>query len=260
MIAVFGLGEAGSEIAADLAAHGFSVAAFDPAPVADVTGVRRCPTPADAVVDAHLVLAVTSGADAARALDQALSEIPAGTVYADLSTASPAAKRALSATAQARGLRFVDVALMSTVPGKGLATPSLASGPGAGAYADLLASTSAVIEVVGDEAGLASKRKLLRSVAIKGLAGVLMESLAAAEAAGLRGETWQNLAHEFTAMDDDFLQRLIDGTPRHATRRHHEMVAAVELLEELGVEPTLTRATVAHLDALRALGALGSDA
>ena len=35
--------------------------------------------------------------------------------------------------------------------------------------------------------------------------------------------------------------------PPHAARRLHEMEAAAELLAELGVDPVMTRSTVAHL-------------
>jgi 3-hydroxyisobutyrate dehydrogenase-like beta-hydroxyacid dehydrogenase len=50
-IAVLGLGEAGSEIAADLVAAGADVRGYDPLPIT-VDGVRSCTSEADAVADA----------------------------------------------------------------------------------------------------------------------------------------------------------------------------------------------------------------
>ncbi|HEX6313082.1 MAG TPA: DUF1932 domain-containing protein, partial [Acidimicrobiia bacterium] len=60
-------------------------------------------------------------------------------------------------------------------------------------------------------------------------------------------ETWENLVAQFDAADEAFLRRLVDGTAPHATRRLHEMEAAETMLRELGLEPTMTRGTVASL-------------
>jgi 3-hydroxyisobutyrate dehydrogenase-like beta-hydroxyacid dehydrogenase len=246
-VCVFGLGEAGSLIAADLATAGAAVHGFDPAPVPTPVGVTRHDIPATAVEGVDVVLALTAAADAATALAQALHAIPGGAVYADLSTASAGLKQRLAATAAGAGLGFVDVALMSTVPGSGLLTPALASGPGASAFVAAMAPLGMPVDHAGDEAGLAATRKLLRSVVMKGLAALVSESMRAAGAAGLAEETWQHLVAQLTAVDEGLIRRLVSGTAPHAARRLHEMEAAAELLAELGVDPVMTRSTVAHL-------------
>jgi 3-hydroxyisobutyrate dehydrogenase-like beta-hydroxyacid dehydrogenase len=246
-IAVFGLGEAGSEISTDLAAAGATVRGYDPADVDDVPGVQRSIEPGAAVAGAQLVMGITASTDAANALSQALEAIPSGAVYADLSSSSPGQERELAARAGGRGLQFADVALMSTVPGKGLRTPVLVSGPGAHKYADLLAPGGGSVEVVGPDAGQAAARKLLRSIVLKGLAGVVIESMRAANSAGLGEENWGNLVDQMTEMDEAFLRRIVDGTGQHSLRRQHEMEATVEMLHELGIDPVMTEATVESL-------------
>jgi 3-hydroxyisobutyrate dehydrogenase-like beta-hydroxyacid dehydrogenase len=154
--------------------------------------------------------------------------------------------------AAAAGVRFADVALMAPVPGNGLRTPALASGPAAGAFVAALAPLGMPVEHAGDEPGRAAARKLLRSVVMKGLAALVIESLRAAEAAGLAAETWDNVVAQLTAADEVLLRRLVGGTGRHAVRRAHEMEAAADLLAELGVEPTMTLATVAQLRGIAA--------
>jgi 3-hydroxyisobutyrate dehydrogenase-like beta-hydroxyacid dehydrogenase len=149
--------------------------------------------------------------------------------------------------AAARNLGFADVALMSIVPGNGLRTPALATGPAAAALEAVLAPLGMPIEAVGEQAGDAATRKLLRSVVIKGLAALLIEAMHAADAAGCADETWQNLVDQFTAADGPFLRRMVEGTDPHAVRRLHEMEAAAELLADLGVDPVMTRATVENL-------------
>ncbi len=247
IVTIFGLGEAGSLFAADLAAAGARVIGFDPAAVETPQGVERVEVPTDAVAGADLVIALTSAADAPQALRQALASIPPGAVYADLSTAGAESKRSLAATAAAGGLRFADVALMAIVPGNGVRTPSLASGAGADAYCDMVTSMGGRVDVISSRAGDAATRKLLRSVFMKGFAAVVIEAMAAAEAAGQARWLWANIVDEVTAADVSMLLRIVEGTGVHAPRRLHEMEASRDLLIELGVDPVMTASTVESL-------------
>lgn len=242
-VGIFGLGEAGSRIASGLVSAGADVVAFDPAPVETPPGVQRVDDPAGAVKGRALVMAITAARDAQGAIAQAWDVLPRGGLYADLSTAPPTLKEDLSDTATLRGLRFADVALMSTVEGSGLATPSLVSGSGAARYRDLLTPFGADVEVVGEEPGWAAAHKLLRSVVTKGLTALVVESLAAARQLDL--EAWLS-AHilEFAeGLNQEMLERLVSATSTHLERRIVEMGSAAALLESVGVEPLMTTAT-----------------
>ena len=246
-IALFGLGEAGTAIGADLVAAGAEVHGYDPADVATPAGVHRHDDAESAAIDCDLVLAVTAAADAPSALDQALDAIPRGALYADLATSAAGLKQRLAADATEAGLRFVDVALMSPVPGKGLRTPALASGPGANAFVEMMVPLGMPVEFAGEAAGDAATRKLLRSVVMKGLAALVAEAMQAAHAAGFAEETWANIVGQLTAADEALIRRLVEGTAPHAWRRLHEMEASADMLNELGVEPLMTRSTVESL-------------
>lgn len=242
-IGVFGLGEAGSEIAAGLVAAGTSVSAYDPAPVTTPPGVWRHEHPSAVVEDIDCLLAVTAAHDADTALQQSLADMHAGLVFADLSTSAPAQKRSRATAAAKVGVHFIDVALMATVPGKGIRTPQLAAGPEAVAYSALLGPLGAPITVIGDEPGLAMTRKLLRSVVTKGLGALLLEATAAGHAAGLDSWLWDHLVKTVTDADEALMTRLMDGMHQHAVRREEEMHATADLLAELGVPATMTNAT-----------------
>jgi len=246
-VAMFGLGEAGTLFALDLIKAGVDVTGFDPAPVATPSGVTRFADPASAVRDADLVIALTASADAVGAVNQALAEIPATALYADLSTSSPAVKQELARIAAGRELEFVDVALMAVVPGRGLRTPALAAGTGAHRYVATMSPLGVPVEAVGERAGDAALRKLLRSVMMKGLAALVIEAMRAAESAGLSEWLWGNLVEEITAADEALLARLVNGTQPHARRRLHEMEACEALLGELGIDAVMTRSTVETL-------------
>lgn len=258
-ITIFGLGEAGSRLAADLGSAGADVHGFDPADVVTPSGSTRHDDPLLAVEGSDLIMAVTAARDAQGAIAQAWDRLKRGAVYADLSTAPASLKEDLSDTATLRGLAFADVALMGTVPAHGLATPSLASGSGAERYAALLTPLGAAVEVISDVAGDAATRKLLRSVFVKGMTGVLIEALRAADAAGQGVWMRRHLAELVESADRQLLTRLVDGTAEHAVRREEEMEHAATLLTQLGVSPTMTEATLQGLRTLDDLGVPPSE-
>lgn len=251
-IAVLGLGEAGSEIARDLVAAGADVRGYDPE-VAAVDGVESRADEADAVRDADVVLSANSSHDAMTALENALPGLRAGTVWADLNTASPGLKASLARAAGERA-DVVDVALMAPVPGKGLRTPMLVSGPAAERFAELLSGLGAQVSVQPGPVGEAISRKLLRSVFYKGLAASVVEALAAAERAGCADWLRGNISAELAGFDERTIDRLVDGTYKHARRRADEMAASTEQLEELGVRPRIAAAARDLLVELRDRG------
>lgn len=248
-VAVLGLGEAGGEIASDLVAAGADVRGYDPR-VDPPAGVDRRAGDADAVRDADLVLSVNSAHDAVAALDQSLPALVPGTIWADLNTAAPGVKAALVRRATSRAVPVVDVALLAPVPGRGLRTPMLAAGDGAVRYAEILGGFGAEVTVQAGPAGEAVARKLLRSVVYKGLAAAVVEALAAARAAGCAEWLHGNIRDELAGFDHRTVDRLVEGTHRHARRRADEMSAAAEHLLSLGVQP---RVAVAARDVLTEL-------
>ena len=241
VIALLGLGEAGSEIARDLLAAGADVRGYDPR-VGPPPGVLPRADETAAVADADLVLSVNSAADAPVALRNALPGLRPGTVWADLNTAAPGVKRDLAAAVAGRGVPVADVALLATVPGRGLRTPMLASGDGARAYAQVLAGFGVTVDLLDGPPGAAISRKLLRSVFWKGVAAAVVEAMEGAEAAGvadwLRGDIGAEL-DRFTAAD---VETFVAGSRLHARRRSAEMAAAAEQLRDLGVPPRVAEA------------------
>jgi 3-hydroxyisobutyrate dehydrogenase-like beta-hydroxyacid dehydrogenase len=146
-------------------------------------------------------------------------------------------------TEAAGAVRVVDVALMSPVPGKGLRTPMTMSGPAAGQLAGILGGLGAEVTVLDGPVGVAATRKLLRSVFYKGMAAAVVEALTAAKAAGLEQWLRDTIAAELSRADAATLDRLVDGSTKHAVRRRAEMAAAAELLTDLGVPPRIASAS-----------------
>jgi 3-hydroxyisobutyrate dehydrogenase-like beta-hydroxyacid dehydrogenase len=241
-VAVLGLGEAGSLLAAGLAAAGADVSGFDPDASRVVPATARAPDVETAVAGAGIVLSVNAAAAALGAAHAASPALGRDAVYADLNTAAPALKRELASLLG--GVLFADVALLGPVPARGLRTPALASGPGAGAFAAALGPLGMPVVVVSDAPGDAAALKLLRSVFMKGLAAAAIESHRAAEAAGHADWLDEQIAG---VIGRPLLERLLEGSVQHAARRVDEMGAAREFLVELGVEPRVADASAALL-------------
>jgi 3-hydroxyisobutyrate dehydrogenase-like beta-hydroxyacid dehydrogenase len=248
-IAVLGLGEAGSALARDLVAAGAVVRGYDPA-VSAAEGVVATGSEAEAAEGADLVLSVNSSAAAVDALEAGLAGLRTGAAWADLNTASPGTKRKLAGIAAEHGVPFADVAIMAPVPGRGLRVPMLATGAAAGTVATALNSFGAAVEVMAGEAGLAAERKLLRSVFFKGMSAAVVEALQAARAAGCEDWLRKIVVDELTGAGAATVDRLVDGSYRHAVRRTAEMAAAAEMLGELGVRADVAGAArdqLAHI-------------
>jgi 3-hydroxyisobutyrate dehydrogenase-like beta-hydroxyacid dehydrogenase len=258
VVAVLGLGEAGSEIAAGLREAGAVVRGFDPRVPAG-TGVVACASDADASRGAAVVLALTSAHEAEETLRQALPGIGPAALYAEMNTGSAGLKARLAEIAAGAGVPFADIALMSPVPGNGLRTPMLAAGPAAARFADAFGQLGATVEVLPGPPGTAAARKLVRSVFYKGLAAAVIESLRAARAAGCEDWARENIRHELASASAGTLDRLEQGSIRHARRRADEMAAAGELLHQLGVPPRVASASEQWLQQLMAEQAPAAD-
>jgi 3-hydroxyisobutyrate dehydrogenase-like beta-hydroxyacid dehydrogenase len=241
-VAFLGLGEAGYAIASGLSGHAH-VTGFDPAWTDRPAGFTVTGSAAEAAAGAHLVIGLTAAVDAPAALRSALGHTAPDAVYLDLATAIPDLKRELAAAAAAHGLTFAEGVLMAPVLGLGMRTPVLVSGPRAGRAAELLAGCGMDVTSLGGKVGEAAARKLLRSIVVKGLTALMVESLRVAQAQGLEQWCYDHLVDTLTELDGDIVRRLLDGTVRHSVRRVAEMEAAAEMAESSGETAAMTLAT-----------------
>jgi 3-hydroxyisobutyrate dehydrogenase-like beta-hydroxyacid dehydrogenase len=248
IVAVLGLGEAGSLIARDLVRGGCTVRGWDPEPHGDLSEIPFAPSLAAAVDAAHIVLSVNWAIVARDVARDTLPYLRPGSVYADLNTGGPALKRELAEIVAPSGAHFVDVAMMTPVPPVGVRVPMLLAGDGAEELAAFLRPLGTPLEIVGDCPGDAAARKLTRSVFFKGMAGAVCEALEAARAAGVEDWLRADITRTFIGADETMLDRIVEGTHKHAKRRAHEMRDATELLDALGVPSTITRATTESLE------------
>jgi 3-hydroxyisobutyrate dehydrogenase-like beta-hydroxyacid dehydrogenase len=111
------------------------------------------------------------------------------------------------------------------------------------------------ISVVGAEVGRAAAIKGLRHILMKGQIALLIECAIGAKRYGISEEVLASVAEWYDALP--FMAnatRVLRTTTVHAARRAEEAEIAQAILEELGIEPVMTRATVTLLGRIAKLG------
>lgn len=271
-VGIVGYGEVGRIFGAAMAAAGAHVSAFDVL-VPDERWARGARERAaqdrialrddlrSAVTDANLVIsAVTAAAAGAVARDIA-SACAAGAFVLDVNSASPRCKTESAALVNAAGGRYVEAAVMTSVPPYGIRVPMLLGGPHAAQVLPVLERLGFVATVGSPAYGVVSAVKLCRSVVIKGMEALMIESLLAARRYGVEREVLASLAETFPGLDWEkqasyFWQRVV----QHGKRRAEEMREAAVTVDDAGFEGRMAAATAQMQQWIASLAADGAFA
>ncbi|WP_339511832.1 NAD(P)-dependent oxidoreductase [Pseudomonas sp. RL_15y_Pfl2_60] len=273
-----GFGEAAYHIAMGLSAEGnIRLGAFDAYKDDPKTGpliqqraaqaqITLFDTLEEACCDARFIICLTSATSALALAERILPLLKSGQHYVDMNSAAPAVKQAIEQLPRAAGVGFCDIAVMGTVPGNNHRVPMLLAGSAAQAFEQAFTPRGMRLTVLDAAPGAASAIKMLKSVVMKGLPQLLLESFQGAERFGvldtliaslgdsLNGKTVEQLATTFTAR-----------TLIHAKRRGAELDDVVATLESVGVDASMSIATRNQLEKLATrdwaslLGPGGSD-
>jgi 3-hydroxyisobutyrate dehydrogenase-like beta-hydroxyacid dehydrogenase len=251
--AIIGFGEVGSIFARDLHAGGAKgIAAYDideaaRARAAAAGYVEVCATAAEAASTAGvLFLSVTAGSvlAAAESLAGGLGHAP---LVVDVNSVSPVTKQKAADLVERAGGRYVEAAVMTSVPPQGLRSPMLLGGPYAAELMAVMAPFDMRLTACSDTIGKAAAVKMCRSVLIKGLEALVTESLQAAHHYGVDREVLRSLSDTLPHEDWPGLARyVIERALRHGRRRAEEMREAMLTVREAGIEPLLS-ASIAEL-------------
>lgn len=249
-LSLIGFGEAGSTFAraGDWPACVYDVQTDGPARADmlaryEAAGVKGAETANDAVSGADAIFSVVTADQALLVARNAAEAIAKDAFFFDMNSVAPDTKRAAAAVTDAAGGRYVDVAVMAPVNPARMAVPLLVSGPYAEQGAALLSDVGFTkVRVVGTEVGRASTIKMLRSVIFKGMEALTAECVLACDRAGVLDEVLGSLGAEWPALADYRLDRMMV----HGVRRAAEMEESAKTLEALGIEPLMTRGTIAR--------------
>ena len=215
---------------------------------AEEAGVTLLASPAAVIRQVDVIIAAVPGSQAVSAAQTAAPSLAPGQIYADVSTSTAAGKKKAAQLVEQAGARFVDGAMMGGLSMQHHKVPTLLSGSGSDELIRLLTPFGMVLTRVSDTPGDAIAIKLVRSIAMKGLAALAAETLEAAVKLGVSDEVLHSVADTLTAAPfKDTLDWLVTASAVHATRQVHEMNDVLAMLTEIGVEPAMTRGTIQRL-------------
>jgi 3-hydroxyisobutyrate dehydrogenase-like beta-hydroxyacid dehydrogenase len=265
-VTLIGYGEVGRILGEDLRAAGHTVIAFDvklgsgagaqtaepsasrsPAVAGEessmrahalVHGVTLAETHAAALRAADLTVSAVTASQTVAAAEACAGALPADSFFLDLNSASPGAKIAAAEHITRGGGRYVEGAVMTSVPPHRISVPLLLGGPHAAALQPVLGDLGFAAKLASAQLGVASATKMCRSVIIKGLEAMVIESFTAARRYGVEEAVLASLCETFPGIDWTqqaayVFQRVI----AHGRRRAEEMREAAVTLREAGLEP-----------------------
>lgn len=248
-IGLVGYGEVGRILAEDLRKQGLAnVAAFDIKLGTDVEdpliehaarhGVLLLRSHAELAKDADLIISAVTASQTVSAAKACMQTVQPGAWFLDFNSASPGAKQRAATFINSAGGQYVEGAVMTSIPPYRIRVPLLLGGTKAVELQPLLAALGFNASVASDRLGIASATKMCRSILIKGLEAMVIESFTTARAYGVEDRVLASLTETFPGIDWEkqgsyFFQRVI----QHGRRRAEEVREVAETVREIGLEP-----------------------
>jgi len=254
-VGLVGYGEVGRILAEDLRKQDVKVTAYDiklrsdqaGQPLRDHArshGVTLTASHADLAAVADFIVSAVTASQAVPVAEACAGAVKPGAWFLDFNSASPGAKQRAAALVDAGGGRYVEGAVMTSVPPYRIKVPLLLGGSGAGELAPLLAELGFDARVASEKLGVASAVKMCRSVMIKGFEAMVIESFTTARAYGVEDAVLASLKETFPGIDWEkqgayFFQRVIE----HGRRRSEEVREVAETVREAGLTPWSAQGT-----------------
>jgi 3-hydroxyisobutyrate dehydrogenase-like beta-hydroxyacid dehydrogenase len=247
-VGLVGYGEVGRILAEDLRARGVRVVAYDiklgtpaQAPLREHAArfdVALAASHRELAAQADFIVSAVTASQAVPVADACAPAIRKGAWFLDFNSASPSAKQRAGRAIDAAGGAYVEGAVMTSVPPYRIKVPLLLGGARAAELAPLLATLGFDAKVASDRLGVASATKMCRSVMIKGLEAMVIESFTTARAYGVEDAVIASLKETFAGIDWEkqaayFFQRVI----QHGRRRAEEVREVAETVREAGLTP-----------------------
>ena len=253
-VGLVGYGEVGRILAEDLRAQQVTVSAYDlklggPQQQAlrnhgAIHGVALAASHATLAAQADFIVSAVTASQTVEVAKAVAPSVKHGAWFLDFNSASPGAKQRAAALIDGAGGVYVEGAVMTSIPPHRIKVPLLLGGTQAAELAPLLAILGFDARVASERLGVASATKMCRSVMIKGLEAMVIESFTTARAYGVEDAVLASLQETFPGIDWEkqgayFFQRVIE----HGRRRSEEMREVAETVREVGLTPWSAQGT-----------------
>lgn len=210
---------------------------------ADTHGIRPMRGMVELCEQAMLIISAVTASNTLAVAEEAARHLRAGTVFLDLNSASPGTKQQAARAIDGAGGRYIEAGVMTSVPPYGIAVPMLLGGSHAETLAQTLTAWGLDARAVAREIGVASAIKMCRSIMIKGMEALVIESYATARHYGVESHVLPTLAETFPQIDwartgAYFFSRVA----QHGKRRAEEMRESARTVQEASFAPIMADA------------------
>jgi 3-hydroxyisobutyrate dehydrogenase-like beta-hydroxyacid dehydrogenase len=251
-VCLLGFGEVGQMLASNLSTRAARISVWDlkfadphsaPSRAASRLGVVPASDAAGAAHGADVIISAVTAAQIDSAVRSVAAHVARDAWYFDLNSTSPAAKAAAGQIAEAVGARFVEAAIMSPIAPRGAASPMLIGGVHAAQFQAVAMQLGfTATRVTPGKLGSASAAKMCRSVIVKGLEALVLESLLAARRHGVDDMVLDSL-HDLKIDDWRGSARYMASRAMlHGARRAEEMREVTRTVGEAGLMPHMSSA------------------
>lgn len=208
-------------------------------------GITLCENAESVISQSDIVIAAVPANFTLSTSKEVLPYLNSGKLYVDVSAADPVTKRQIAEGVLSTGAQFADVAMMGVLPKFKHKVPILVCGNGAKTFWESMQPYGMDITYVGEEVGKASGIKLIRSLCLKGMAGLLMELLDAATTLDVVDDVIPGICKTMDECSfEQTMDRLVTGTAIHGARRAAELQGCVTMLDNMGLDSSITRAAI----------------
>jgi 3-hydroxyisobutyrate dehydrogenase-like beta-hydroxyacid dehydrogenase len=248
-IGLVGYGEVGRILAEDLRAQGMAICAYDlklddsasAAPLqahAATHGVQLMASSAEVAAGSDFIVSAVTASQTVSVAQACAQSVQPGAFFLDFNSASPAAKQRAASLIDGAGGCYVEGAVMTSIPPYRIKVPLLLGGAFAAELLPLINALGFASKVASDQLGVASATKMCRSVMIKGLEAMVIESFTTARFYGVEDAVVASLYETFPGIDWEkqaayFFQRVIE----HGRRRSEEVREVAETVRDAGLTP-----------------------
>lgn len=208
----------------------------------------------DGLSRADWVFSAVTADQSYAALESIAPYLRAGQII-DINSVSPDRKRISAELVEKTGARYLDMAVMAPVHPRGHATPVIVAGACLAEVLPVLRKLGFDFSEAGNQPGQATAIKMVRSLFVKGLEAITVETLLAAHASGCLPEILASLSKSFPGLGwPDFASYQLERTLRHGKRRAAEMQESAVTVSALALNGSLAEEIAAVQEAMGQVG------
>lgn len=206
-------------------------------------------TPVKTIIDlshaCDMVFSLVNSSASIHVAQEFSKELNRNVIFIDLTTSTPQDKNMSETYLVEKNGKYIDGAIMGTVATEKNKVPLLLSGNHASLAEQSLAQLGFNCQVVELPNGASASIKLLRSIFMKGLEALLLETAVTAKNYGVYNEVLESVAKTLNNNEfKTFGNALIKTHMIHKTRRYKEVQDSLKLIKDAHLESFVTDGVV----------------